>query len=405
MVSMLPLVIAFASASAATVPADNVGAALHACSQLPIERQRACVEPHLEGLPPGIARMVVFETDPALHAASESWQVEMDAALRSHATALAQRGSARDLLAAALLWPLAPPVGGVPGVAPEARQWFAAARAALPPEPLVDWLEATDCGGLADDCDREGAIARLLAADPGNAAAHLLALHGAERRRDLAAIARHLRSAARAERYAPFYAPMLELIMEAHDEVTWPAPDPALGEALSVMWGISAPVELEDFAAVQAAGRAMAIAYPGLSAVTRACPADERGAPELLEDCKALYARVAGGDGPWVDQLIALVHLSQLTAGEPQGDAWREQLRQLYWVLEQGPPLMPGTPGSGITAGEYVRLQVEKGELDAMREVLRREGIPAAPPVGWLPTQARQRALVTTGIPGDRSTP
>lgn len=402
MASILPLLMAFGAATPATLPEGNIALALDACSKLPIEQQRACVEPYLDRLPPHVARMLRFETDPAMRAASERWQARMDTALRAHAHVLAARGSARDLLAAALLWPPAPPVDGRPVAAPEARQWFAAAREALPPEPLVDWLEATDCGGLADDCDREGAIARLLAADPGNAAAHLLALHAAERRGDLAAIARHLRAAARAERFAPFYAPMMELIMEAHDGVAWPAPGPALGEALAVMWGISAPVGLEDYAAGQAAGRAMGIAYPGLGAVTRACPADRSGAPDLLEDCKALYARAAGKDAPWIDQLIALVHLSQLTAGEPGGDAWREQLRDLYWVQEQGPRLMPGLPGSGITAGEYLRLQIEEGELDAMRELLRRNGIPATPPADWLPTQARQRALVTTGVPDPR---
>lgn len=402
MASILPLFIALATASPATLPRDDVGSVLDACSKLPIERQRACVEPFLDQLPPEIARMVRFETDPAIHAANQRWHAEMDASLRAHASRLAARGGARNLLAAALLWPPTPPVQGPPVAAPEARRWFAEAQDSTPSDPIVDWLEATDCGGLADECDRGAALARLLVADPDNAAVHLLALRDAERRGDAAGVARHLQAAARAKRYATFFTPMLELIIKAHDGIAWPTPDPALGEALAAMWGTSAPVEAGDFAAVQAAGRAMAVAYPGLGTVTMLCPADGSGNPAMLDDCTRLYALVADSTDTLIDELIALVQLSQLTAGEARGDAWREQLRHLYWVQERALQQMPGAPGSGITAGDYMRLFVQEGEVAAMREVLHRKGIATTPPADWLPEPARQRALVTTGVPARR---
>ena len=389
------------AAGPAEPAAFDIASRLEACKQLPIQQQRACVEPYLDDLPEQIAEGLRFETDPDIQAASKQWKEAIDAALRAQAEALAARGGARNLLAAALLWPLPEPAEGEqwPVRSPQAEAWFAAARAAVPGDPLVAWMEASDCGGLTDECLGDEAISRLLEVDPDNAAVHLLALHPALQRGDDAASVLHLREAASADAYQTGFPELLRLIVDAHEGIAWPEPDPELGEALAAMWGISAPVTAEDFASVQAFGRTMAVTYTGLRPLTEICPDDGGGNADLRDECMAVYALAARRSDALVDRLIALVHLSRLTAGDASGDPWREQLRQIYWVQARGYALLPGSPDSGMTGGDYLRLYVDKGELGALQELMQRHGIPSSPPAGWLPAEPRQRALVTTGVP------
>ena len=381
--------------------AFDIASKLEACKQLPIQQQRACVEPYLDDLPGPIAEALRYETDPDIQAASDRWEEAIDAALRTQAEALAERGGARNLLAAALLWPLQVPVEGQqwPVRSPRAEAWFAEARAAVPGDPLVAWMEASDCGRLADACLGDDAIAHLLEVDPDNAAVHLLALHPAVQRGDDAAIALHLRAAADADAYQTGFPELLRLIVDAHEGIAWPEPGPELGEALAAMWGVPGPATAENFAAVQAFGRAMAVTYTGLRPLTEICPDDGGGSADLRDECMAVYALAARRSDALVDRLIALAHLSRLTAGDATGDPWREQLRQIYWVQARGYALLPGSPDSGMTGGDYLRLYVDKGELGALQELMQRHGIPSSPPAGWLPAEPRQRALVTTGVP------
>ena len=354
--------------SAADRARMDIASALQACEALPVERQRACVEPYLDDLPPQVARALRFETDPAMVAAMARWQAAADAAMRAQARTVAARGGARDLLAAAFLWPLPKPDDQAPvfRAAPEARAFFAQARAIAPTDPLVAWLVATDCGGLADDCDRDAGIDALLVADPGNAAVQLLALGAARERGDRAAVARHLRAAAAADRYAPYFTQLLPVLFEAHEGVAWPTPDPALGEALVATWGVPGPATAGEFAAVMALGRVMAVAYPGLVPLSGACPADGSGDPAWVADCRAVYALAAEQSDSMLDRMIALAHLARYSPGEA-GDHWRAELAELHRLQEALVAMPPGAPGARISGADYVRLVVEKGELGAMR--------------------------------------
>lgn len=402
---MHPIAVLFILAATPVEPANfDIAQALESCKQMPIGEQRACVEPYLGRLPPHVAEALRYETDPAIQAAADAWQRDLHAALRTHAAALAARGGARNLLSAAVIMPWAEPAQPSQFLErpPEARAWFDAARTAEPAEPLVAWLEATDCRWIAEDCDRDAAIARLLEADPGNAAVQLLALGAAMERDDPSAIARHLHLAATADRFDPYLRDLLGLVLDAHEGIAWPAPDPALGEALAATWGLAAPVGAEDHAATEAFGRVMAVAYAGLVPVTRLCPADGTGNPAFADDCMGAYALVAERSDTLVDQYIALSNLSQLTAGDARGDRWREQLRGLYWLQQQSSIFMPGLPGSGFTAGEYARVVRERGELGALAELLRRNDVAVEPPADWLPEHPRMRSLVTTGAPARR---
>lgn len=119
--------------------------------------------------------------DAALPAEYERWQRGFDAAMLEHAHALAARGDARSLLAATLIAPVSfDQASGRPQPpAADPQAWFDAARAARPADPLVAWLEATDCPVPALQCDPDAAIARLLQVDGDNAAVQWLAINAA----------------------------------------------------------------------------------------------------------------------------------------------------------------------------------------------------------------------------------
>ena len=88
---------------------------------------------------------------------------------------------------------------------------------------------------------------------------------------------------------------------------------------------------------------------------------------------------------------IGLTRLVQLTAGTAEAALWRERLREFAWVQECFLAL-PSTLDV-----DHLRLQTQRGEWVAMRELLRRYGVPLQPPPGWLPAQARYRELLSGG--------
>jgi len=55
---------------------------------------------------------------------------------------------------------------------------------------------------------------------------------------------------------------------------------------------------------------------------------------------------------------------------------------------------------SGVHPREYGTWFMTEGELSAMRRLLSHQGVPAQAPAGWLPANARYRALVSTGRDG-----
>ena len=341
-----------------------------------------------------------------LAAAGERWTAQVDDALRRRAEDLAARGGARNLLAAALVWPLPeadPGAGVLPEMAPEAKAWFAAAQAVRPSDPLVDSLEAVGCARMASDCDREAAVARLLEHDPGNAAVHLLAAQMASKRGDAVAARQHLHDAARARRYEAYDHKLLRLMIESAADLDIPAPEPRLAQHLATVFGSAQPITARDMVVTLAFGRAMALVAPGYAAVSTLCGVGEPVADQVHRpDCMDLLALMARTEETLVTPYIALSLLSRHTAGEPEGDAWREQLRQTYWLQTQANPLMPGMPAAAMPLADYAAVLLGQGEFEAMRALLRRNGQVPKAPADWLPAHPHQRALVTTGVPADR---
>lgn len=356
--------------------------------------------PAIAATPAAEPTQITADAGAAPPAEFKRWQRGFDAAMLEHAHSLAARGDARSLLAAALLVPIN--FDGASGRAlpasADARVWFDAARAARPADPLVAWLEATDCP-IALQCDADAAIARLLQVDGDNGAVRWLAINAALRGGDAIAARAHLRLAADAERFQPYTNEVLRLLLEARDAATLAPMGAATAKAMGSAQNFGRPTSNAEMVAVVSMAQWAAIAMPAVAGVVELCQLDV-DAPQrdaaLRQDCAGLLAHAANDDSVMVYPAIALPALIELSEGAEQA-AWQARLREFAWLYERAAPLLstPDDAEAGLTG--YARRMAADGELAAMRQLLQAHDIPLAPPTGWLPAAPRYRALLATG--------
>jgi hypothetical protein len=337
----------------------------------------------------------------ALDRQNDAWVRRSNAASREAAQALAARGDVRSLLAAALLWPRdtgaeAFVIGGGRWPQP-AQAWLDAARFQAPTDTLVNWLEVVDCHYAGGACTTDTAVATLLRHDGDNAAAHLLALDAAHRRKDAVAVRRHLQGAAAAPRLAPYHRDLQRLVHEAHDGMRVPPLPAAVAKLWGMAYRLDRPASAADFSTPWFAHN-LVNAYPMPSGLLAACrPADAALDPALDRECRAVLARLAAADdaGP-VYVAVGLQGMVRLTVGDADGAAWRERLRRHYWQQRNASHYL-GWPGKGLFGRDRDAIVARDGEMAAWREALRRAGVPLDPPAGWRPGSPMGRALVETG--------
>lgn len=342
--------------------------------------------------------------DPQIKRASAAWTLASQKIAQQHLRAVAANGDARSLLAASMLWyGFNWPAEGnaLPSARPaqETRTWFDAARRARPRDVLVAWIEASDCGNLTDTCNRQEALRFLLEAEPRNAAVQLLALADAEKRGDRKAMDLHWKSAASASAYDPHTLEIGQLLHTTMQGVDFPPIEPRLAEAMGAWWGLNRPATPRDLADVSVIGISAALALPGFTPVTRACRTEQLATDSVLRqaECERVLELLADDNSTVIAPMIAMPRLVALSGETPEGRAWRERLRQLYWVYENALQRMPGFASAGPAPAEYSSWFMTEGELTAMRKLLARYDLPAEAPAGWLPREPRYRALVTTG--------
>jgi len=342
------------------------------------------------------AARVETGVDIELEKARTAWQEAAAEATKNHLRAVAARGDARSLLAAAMLWPQWQDDvshGKGPAIAQEKRAWFDAARDARPRELLVAWVEASDCGGLSDHCDPEGALRFLLQAESGNAAVHLLALGVADRAGAKEAAEAHWQAAVAAGMYDPHALEISQLLYSAMEGASLPLFTPALAGSMGQSIGMNrgaTPEELRDIGTMAVWA---AVALPAFQ-FTRRCSADSlaAGTGQLQAECERIMALLAQDEGALISTLIGLKKMAELTADGADGAVWRERLRQVHWVYENAQDSM-GSSAATRLPPDYLGWVMREGELPAMRRLLEAKRIPAAPPKGWLPRQADVRAL------------
>lgn len=406
MMIAIPLLLLLAATQAQATPdspdaavrdrKDLSADALVACGNLPVAEQPACIEPFLDQLPVEHADLLRTATDPKLLAEMKAWEAATNEAMQARARALAARGTSRDLLAAVMASPMRfPGKDGDRAISAEVAGWFAAARTATPADPLVAWVEATDCKGLADDCDQAGAVERLLRVDAGNAAAHLLAASRSASADDTDAVRAHVARAAAAPRFEPYDQQLLELMFATQQEIEWPR----MSEDLARLWGrafaLGTVMDAEEWGVTNMMGYWMAMVNP--TADVRFCMRLPNDASDRYRaDCRAVLEMLANDDA-LINQRVALPTLVAMTAGTSEGAHWRERLRQLFWLLEEGLMRAPGNPGSEMSALEYVRFRVGEGEVAGLREFLRRIGRPERAPADWQPDNPFHRQELDPG--------
>ena len=351
-----------------------------------------------------LAELQRLENDPQIQRASEAWNKASREATRQHLRAVAAQGDARSLLAASMLW------SGFAGQedsasslqakpAQETRAWFDAARRARPREVLVAWIEAGNCAGLSDQCNPREALQFLLQVEPQNAAVQLLALADADQRGDRKAADVYWRAIAAASTYDPHTLEIGRLLHSTLAGVDQPPLDPRLAQAMGVWFGLNRPVTAQDFADIGAIAMSAALTPPGFSPVTRECKVEKLASASLdrQAECEHMLELLSADESTLIGPLIGLPKLVELSGDSAEGEAWREQLRQLCWVYENMQLRMPGlTPGGPLPA-EYGTWFLTEGELPAMRKALAHYGLPLQAPAGWLPRDPRYRALVSTG--------
>ena len=381
-------------------PAEQ--AAVDACFELADEQASIdCLQALNLPLPPDMAEVLAIADDADRRAANERWQRDFDAGMVEHAHALAARADARSLLAAAMIVPRHyDQASGQPlPSAVDPQRWFDAARAARPADPLVAWLEATDCPAAALQCDANAAIARLLQVDGDNAAVQWLAIQAAIDGGDGIAARTHLRLAAQAGRFEPYNAELLVLLLDARNGASLAPMDAGTARVVGITQQLGRPATNEDIVAMQSFAQWAAFALPRTAGVMQLCGSEAARSGRdaaLRQDCIGLMTQVAAEESIMIYPALALPALIGLSDGAAR-DSWQARLREYAWLSEQAVPLLlPSRVSAGMD--EYARWIVSDGETGAMRRLMRHHGIPLEPPAGWLPKNRRYRALVTTGV-------
>lgn len=332
-----------------------------------------------------------------LEEAQKAWHAAAAEATRNHLRTVAAQGDARSLLAAAMLWPQWPAdesPGDAPGIAPERRAWFAAARSVQPRDPLVAWIEASDCGGLSDSCDPDAALESLLQAEPDNAAVHFLAMAAANRASSQQRAEQHWQAAAASTTYDTHALQMSQLLYAAMEDAVLPPLTPALAQSMGRSLGSNRDATPEDLRDVVTMAVWAAVAIPAYQTPTRMCVVDE-SAPlpaQRAAQCRRVMTMLASDQTVMIGQMIGLKKMVELSRGSDDAGLWEARFRQFHWTYENalrsmGPTGFPMPP-------EYLRWALTEGELPAMRKLLEANGIVPAPPEGWLPEPAELRALL-----------
>lgn len=315
----------------------------------------------------------------------DGWnRAQRDAILRL-VRELTTRGDAESLLDAALLLPFAchGPEDCSRQSAERARL-LAAAAALAPEHPLIAFLQSETCM-LTNDC--AAAYRRLVSVDPDNLFAYLGVLHTASQAGDASTLDRALRAAATASSYDAYN---MELVAELERALSrLPAPSAAVRAQMAESMNLPEPLDEDGARLLQALGMSMAMGFPPLQPLMQSCNvASVRRDPTRRAPCLAVLARMAESDTA-LARSVGLTRLVALTAATPDAAQWRERLREFAWVHERYLALQAGPRMADL------RLQAERGEWVAMREVLRRNGVALQPPAGWLPAQARYRELLS----------
>lgn len=216
--------------------------------------------------------------------------------------------------------------------------------------------------------------------------------HATERGEDEAALQALLERAAKASYYDPRDGETFARLYQALQDL--PLPRSCNAKLPAAIWGMvskSPPGLTSEDMAIMSAMAVSAAEMKAYVAITKLCGQQATAqAPERLEACKAIIAKIAGGNS-MIDQAVGTRVMVELTAGAPEGGEWRERYRNLSWLMENQ------SSDFRYDRGAVVRRMTE-GEIPVRQEELAAQGRWPAP-ADWLPQDELARSLVLSGLP------
>lgn len=349
----------------------------------------------LPACPPAQAQAAADQT--AFEQRFNAWRAQYDQALQLHLRGVASSGQARDLYAAALLWPddahgaaqgaARPPAAGID----ERSVWMQAALDARPRDPLVARFEAMGCPGSNVQCDATGALTFLLREEGDNLFVQLLAFIDAQQRGDAKASARAWRAATQAARYDAMQIEFGGVLADAVSGLPVPPMDAALRQAFMTPDGMHEGAEGADWPRVTALAALAMRSLPSFLVVTRYCgPTQTHDDRERWDDCKSVFALMARDGNDLIGRMIGIGMMTRLTAGTPQELRWREERRQLQWLQTAASRFLPPSTGQ-VALDTYLDWHLRDGEITTLRRLLEANHQPLTAPAGWTPAASREQ--------------
>lgn len=265
------------------------------------------------------------------------------------------------------------------------RPWrnYEEARRRWPNDVGLAWLGFDRCGTF---CDRAAATRHLVAVDPDNTAAWMVAMADARERGDENAFNSALQRAAGAKAYDPRAGIVFLHARRLLEQV--PLPDSCLSPtaSLAAFGKRYDDDERKDLMADGLEAATTTFAWTGISACNpKAFPLSGT----QRRQCQAVLSRAASGDS-LSEQVLAVRQLLLFENDALRQRELRERYRRLRWLM------MLAMPSGGPLPGRYIEQKWSQGEVMALtRLAIARHQWP--PPADWLPNDGGR--YVITGEP------
>lgn len=249
---------------------------------------------------------------------------------------------------------------------------FEAARKQWPNDVELAWLGFDRCGKT---CDREAALRHLLAVDPDNMAAWMVAMGSTRDADDETGFAYALQHAANAKFYDPrtgavflHARPLLKQI---------PLPDSCKSPIALLAAIFGRPYDDSARADLMADGMEAALTALSFTGIQACAP---KGlSDEQRRQCTVVLSRVAQGD-TMLERLLSVRVLFLLESDPARQQALRERYRGLKWLVAHQSALEAGSLPSDFIARKW-----SQGEFETYKAIaIERDQWP--PPADWLPS-------------------
>lgn len=330
-------------------------------------------------------------------ASTEAWRQDYRDAIDTHLLAQTDADDPRTRLMAAWRQEAATRTGHLATVM---RQALAEGG----DDPLLAWIEAAEVLRIEGVARPEGGRERLARLDPDNAAVQLLLAEAAARSGDSVAEEAHFLAVMDTGRYDSYFLAIGRHLRDAVVGATLPPMSAEVAAELgSELEGEPTGRPTYDAGLhreIETMAIAIAVAMPALQYPLRRCFPEQQPVQDagLRTVCRHLSRQMAADRTNALVQRLGLTMLLRLAPGDTEAPAWREALRQHAWTWQNGTGLVARHATDPDSSARYLDAFYAQGELAAMRELLRIEGIPLTPPADWLPTEQRLADLISHGI-------